>query len=302
MKKILYCTALYHKQGYCQEERVECFNEAAALAKANGVELHSLLYINNSKKSFFKEMRRLYRKKAEFPHIVKDLGQLEFTTHFKKGDVGWVKVDEHGNHTRTEDLQDMQFVDLKHMDIYHLLAYIFNLGIDEAVRGGYDYYGILSGDQLLPREHPIVMTRFLGEHQDAGLVSSLAFYDFSKKEVIEDSGAKKTFQIPLIIFRQRPGETSEQMANRKAWIYANLLPYPENGNTGLEYCEVDAVGTGGAVIPRGVFSRLRFQERVFEGEGEDIQYCLDLKEKLMKKVYIVPTVIIENRYADGQRY
>lgn len=302
MKTILYCTALYEKQGYCQEERVECFNEAAAYAKANGIELHSVLYINNSKKAFARAMKKLYRKRAKFPYIVRDLGHLDFWTHYKKDEIGWVKVDEHGNQLPTESLKDLQFVNLKHMDIYHLLAHIFNIGIQAAFEGEYDYFGILSGDQLLPKEHPVVMTRFLEAHHDAGMVSSLAFYDYSKKEIVGDNGEKKTFQIPLIIFRQRPGETKEQMEQRKAWIYANLLPYPENNFTGLEYCEVDAIGTGGAVIPWGVFNRLKFQERVFEGEGEDIQYCLDLKEKLKKKVYVIPTVIIENRYADGQRY
>lgn len=301
MKTISYCTGLYEKQGYCQEERVEHFNEAADAAKANDLRLHVQLYINNSKKRFFKDMKRLYRKKARFPYIMADLGKLDYWTNFKKGELEWKVVDEHGKQTRTESWKEFEFVDLRHFDIYHLLAHIFNIGIDQSVKLGHDYYGILSGDQLLPINHPGVMTRFLDQHPNAGMVGSLAFYDFSKKEIVE-GGTQKTYLTPLLIFRQHPGETEEEMEQRRAWVYANLLPYPENNYTGMEFCEVDAMGTGGAVIPRPIFTRLRFQERTFVGEGEDVQYCLDIKEKLGKKVYVVPTVIMENRYADGQRY
>lgn len=301
MKTISYCTALYHKQGYCQKERIEGFNEAAERALEHGIRFHSQLYINNSDKKFAKEMKRLYRRKARFPHIVRDLGKLDYWTNYRKGDIEWRTVDEHGRQKPTESWKEFQFVELKHYDIYHLLAHIFNIGIDYSLAQGHEYYAILSGDQLLPPEHPQRMVEFLEAHEKAGLVSSLAFYDFSKKEIADEKG-KRTFLTPLIIFRQRPGETLEQMEDRRRWVYENLLPYPENGNTGLEYCEVDAVGTGGAVIPRKVFGRLKFEERVFEGEGEDIQYCLDIKSKLGLNVYIVPTVVMQNRYADGQRY
>ena len=303
MKTISYCTALYDKQGYCQKERVEHFNRAAKAAAESGLKLHIQLYINNSSKKFYKEMVKLYRREAEFPYYIRNLGKMEYWADIENKDLKWMTVDEHGKQVPTESYKEFELVAMRHFDIYHLLAHIFNIGIETSVRLKHDYYAILSGDQLLPENHPAVMTRFLESHPNAGIAASLAFYDFSKKEIVDESG-QKTYLIPLIIFRQRPDETEEMMKQRKAWIFANLLPYPENDYTGLEHCEVDALGTGGAVIPRSVFTRLRFRECVFVkgGEGEDIQYCLDIREKLGLKVYIVPTVVMENRYADGQRY
>lgn len=300
MKTISYCTALWYRQGYCQKERIDCFNAAAKAAAENGLVLHNQLYINNSDKSFYREMRQLYKRKAEFPYIIKNLGKLEYWTNHNMI-KGWSVVGEHGKHTPTESWKDGQFADLQHFDIFQLLARVFNLGMRTSINMGHDYFCVVSGDQLLPESHPSVMTRFLETHPNAGIASSLTFFDFSKRVII-DGESEKTYVIPLIIFRAREGETEAEMEQRKKWVFANLLPHPENNYTGMEYCEVDALGSGGAVIPRRVFSKLKFEDGPFAGEGEDVRYCLDIREKLGLKVYIIPTVVMENRYADGKKY
>jgi len=302
MKTVSYCTALYSKQAYCQKERVDAFNEAHKEALKQGIEVHVQTLINNSPRSFLKEMVRMYMRYADFPHLLVDYGKIKYTTEFEQRDYDWTLVDGEGREVEVED-DSVQMYRVRHFDIYRLLAHMFNIGIDYAVEKNFDFFGILSGDQILPPEHPATLVNFLQEHPQAGLVSALAFYDFSKKEIV-CKGKVKEYMIPLIIFRQRPGETREQMEQREAWTYANLLPHPENNYTGLEYCEVDACGTGGCLVSRKVFSQLKFDERPYAetGEGEDIQYCVDIKNKLGLKCYVAPTVVIKNRYADGQFY
>lgn len=279
------------------------FNSAARQARLAGLDLHIQLYINNSPKEFTKKMKGLYRDRARFRYHIEDLGQIKYETEFAEKDFGveWKIKGDDGRMIDTKP-DDKLLFSVKHFDVFRLLAEIFNKGIDYSVKNEHDFYGILSGDQLLPPEHPVRMVDFLDEHKNCGVVSSLAFFDDSKKEIIEGQGVVKTFMVPLIMFHQHDDETPEQMEERRKWVYAHLLPHPENGGTGMEYCEVDALGTGGAVIPREVFTKLKFVERAFDGQGEDIQYCIDVRTKLGKKIFVIPTVVIENRYPDGTRY
>jgi len=301
-KTVTYCTALYSKQGYCQKERLEAFNEAHMKALEDDIQIHVQTLLNNSPRSFLKEMTRTYMRYADFPYLLIDYGKLKYTTEFEQRDYNWKLVDSEGKEVEVKD-DSVQMYRVQHFDIYKLLAHLFNIGIDYAVEKNFDYFGILSGDQILPPEHPATLVKFLEAHPEGGLASALAFYDFSRKEVV-CKGKTCEYMTPLIILRQRPGETKEQLENRRQWIFANLLPHEENQWTGMEFCEVDACGTGGCLIPRKVFTQLKFDERphAVTGEGEDIAYCLAIREKLGLKCYSVPTVLMKNRYADGQLY
>ena len=300
MKKLLYCTALYSKQAYCQKERLEAFNKAYMAALEHDIEIHVQTLVNNSPKSFYKDLLRMHMKEARFPYTICDYGELKYDTEYERREYDWLIHDSDGNIAKNED-GSVEMFSVTHQDIYRLLAHLFNIGIDFAVEKNFDYFGILSGDQILPPEHPATLVKFLEDHPQAGLASALAYYDFSKKEIVRD-GKVRTYQTPLIIIRQRPGETDEETKARQDWIYHNLLPHEENGWTGLEFVEVDAVGTGGSIVPRKVFSQLKFVDAKFVGEGEDIQFCLDIKNKLGLKVYSVPTIVVQNRYESGDLY
>ena len=307
MRTVSYTTALYEAQGYCQKERVEAFNEAWRVAKEAELTVHVQLYINNSKPTFAKKMLELYKKDAKFPYLIQDLGKIDHMTNIKKEYKmdAWPELrmlDEKGGFEKLDEKEyGYEVMDVRVRDIFRLLGHVFNIGIEASLALNHDFYGILSGDQILPANHPATMVDFLDGHENAGLVSSLCFFDHSKKEVVS-KGVVKTYMVPLIVFRQREGETEVQRTLREAWVLANLLPHEENGWKGLEYVDVDAVGTGGAIIPRKVFTQLKFNEEEFKGEGEDIAFCLDIRRKLGLKVFIVPSIVIENRYPYGAKY
>ena len=302
MKKLLYCTALYSKQGYCQEERLEAFNKLYMKALEDDIEIHVMTLVNNSPKKFYKDLLRMHMKDARFPYTICDYGKIDYKTEYERKEYNWVVMDSEGNALKNED-SGVEMYSVTHSDIYRLLAHLFNIGIDYAVEKNFDFFGILSGDQILPPEHAATLVKFLEDHPDAGIAATLTFFDFSKKEIVSKDKTR-TYMIPLVIIRERPGETPAQTNARRDWIFANLLPHPENNMSGLAYCEVDAVGTGGSLVPRKVFTQLKFDERPFQetGCGEDVQFCYQVKDKLGLKCYSVPTVIVPNRYADGQLY
>lgn len=299
---VSYCTALYSKQAYCQRERIDAMNAAYREALKHGIEVHSQMLINNSPRSFLKQMVRMHMRYAEFPHSVADYGKINYETSYERKEYDWAVVDSDGNALKNED-SGIEMYSVVHKDVYRLLAHLFNIGIDHAVEKGYDYFGILSGDQIIPPEHPATLVKFLREHPRAGIASALAFFDYSRKEVV-CKGKVREYMIPLVIIRERPGETPKQTKARREWIFANLLPNEENGYTGMEFCECDAVGTGGSLIPRKVFTKLKFDERPFRetGQGEDVGYCYEIQDRFGLKVYSVPTVVLKNRYPDGQLY
>jgi hypothetical protein len=302
MKKVLYCTALYSKQAYCQEERLEAFNKLYMKALEDDIEIHAMTLVNNSPKKFYKDLLRLYMKEARFPYTIADYGHINYETDYERKDYDWAIVDSDGKAVKNTD-QDIEVFSVVHKDIYRLLAHLFNLGIDHAVEKGFDFFGILSGDQIPPPEHASTLVKFLEEHQDAGIAATLTYFDFSKKEIVH-KGKTRTYMIPLVIIRERPGETKAETDARRAWIFAHLLPHPENNMTGMAYCEVDAVGTGGSLIPRKVFTKLKFDERPFQesGCGEDVSFCYEVKDKLGLKCYSVPTLVVPNRYESGEFY
>ena len=302
MKTVTYCTALYSKQAYCQKERLQAFNEAYTQALKDDIEIHVQTLVNNSPRKFYKDLIRMYMKGAKFPYLACDYGKINYETSYERKEYDWAIVDSEGNAVKNED-KSIEMYSVVHKDIYRLLAHLFNFGIDYAVEKNFDYFGILSGDQIVPPEHPAKLVNFLENHPEAGIASALTYFDFSRKEIV-CRGKIRTYMIPLVIIRERPGETEAETRARRQWIFANLLPNEENGYTGMEYCECDAVGTGGSLIPRKVFTQLKFDERPFQetGQGEDVGFCYQVKDKLGLKVYSVPTVIIHNRYADGQFY
>ena len=293
---------MYSKQGYCQKERLEAFNQAYMKALEDDIEIHVQPLVNNSPRKFYKDLLRMHMKDARFPYTICDYGKINYETNYERKEYEWAIVDSEGNAVKNED-SGIEMYSVVHKDIYRLLAHLFNIGIDFAVEKNFDYFGILSGDQILPPEHPATLVKFLEEHPDAGIAATLTFFDFSKKEIVCE-GKTRTYMIPLVIIRERPEETPEQTNARRDWIFANLLPHPEYNMSGLAYCEVDAVGTGGSLIPRKVFTQLKFDERPFQetGCGEDVQFCYQVKDKLGLKCYSVPTVVVPNRYADGQLY
>ena len=302
MKKVLYCTALYSKQAYCQEERLEAFNKLYMRSLEDDIEIHVMTLVNNSPKKFYKNFLRMHMQKAKFPYTIADYGYINYETDYERKDYDWAIVDSDGNAIKNED-SGVEMVSVIHKDIYRLLAHLFNLGIDFAVEKNFDYFSIQSGDQILPPVHATTLVKFLEDHSEAGIAATLTYFDFSKKEVTVRGKVRK-YMIPLVIIRGRPGETPEETNARRAWIFANLLPNEENGYTGMEFCEVDAVGTGGSLIPRKVFTQLKFDERPIQetGCGEDIAYCYEVKDKLGLKCYSVPTVIVPNRYPNGEFY
>jgi len=302
MKKVLYCTALYSKQAYCQEERLEAFNKLYMKALEDDIEIHVQTLVNNSPKKFYKDFLRMHMKKAKFPYTIADYGKIDYKTEYERKEYNWVVMDSEGNTLKNED-SGVEMYSVTHKDIYRLLAHLFNIGIDFAVEKNFDFFGILSGDQILPPEHPATLVKFLEDHPDAGIAATLTYFDFSKKEIVRN-GKVRTYMIPLVIIRGRPGETPAQTNARRDWIFANLLPHPENNMSGLAYCEVDAVGTGGSLIPRKVFTQLKFDERPFQetGCGEDVQFCYAVKDRLGLKCYSVPTLIVPNRYQSGELY
>jgi len=301
-KKLMYCTALYSKQGYCQKERIEAFNEAYMRALEDDIEIHVQTLVNNSPKKFYKDLLRMHMQKARFPYTICDYGKINYETNYERKEYDWLVLDSEGKTVKNED-SGVEMFSVVHKDIYRLLAHLFNIGIQYAVDHDFDYFGILSGDQILPPEHPATLVKFLEDHPQAGIAATLTFFDFSKKEVVCE-GKIRTYMIPLVIIRGRPGETPEQTKARREWIFANLLPNKENNYRGMEYCECDAVGTGGSLVPRKVFTKLKFDERPFQetGCGEDVAYCYEVKDKLGLKCYSVPTIVVPNRYANGDFY
>lgn len=302
MKKLLYCTALYSKQAYCQRERLEAFNQAYMKALEDDIEIHVQTLVNNSPKSFYKDLLRMHMRHAKFPYTIADYGKINYETNYERREYDWLVLDSDGNAVKNEDT-NVEFYSVVHKDIYRLLAHLFNIGIDYAVEKNFDFFGILSGDQIIPPEHATTLVKFLEERESVGIASTLTYFDFSKKEVVRE-GKLRTYMIPLVIIRGRPDETEQQTRARREWIFANLLPNEENGWTGMEFCEVDAVGTGGSLIPRKVFTKLKFDERPFQetGQGEDVGYCYDIKDKLGLRCFVLPTIVVPNRYPNGELY
>jgi len=296
LRTVAYCTGLYSKQAYCQEERVEAFNKAEEEARKAGLTLEVQIFINNSPKEFFTVMAKLYKKDAKFQHFLTDLGKMDYWKDVPIKNVKAVRMDMHrGSVERIEGWDEGGVFSARTFDIYKLLAEIFNKGMTRSYRLGHEFFGILSGDQILPPEHPATMVRFLDEHPEAGIASALAFYDFSKKKMLIDGEEREALR-PLVYVYDRPGRP-----NYMRWVYDNLLPNEKNNWTGLAFVEVDAVGTGGSLIPRKVFGKLKFKLEHEEGIGEDIQYCLDI-QRAGYKVYSIPEVIIKNRYESGELY
>jgi hypothetical protein len=291
--KVLYITGLYHKQQYCQEEKLRYMNRVFYKARAEDIDIMVATTVNNSPKSFTKWLTDLHERKARFPWTIKDIGQKDYWMDIKDK-VDAIRLDPMtGKTERAEgwnELKEDYYFNLKQYDLYRLMAEVFNDGIDQAIAGGYDYMSILSGDQLPPIGHAAEFVGFLEEHKDAGMVCGLMFFDYSKKRMVVEG--KEVTGLRPMLSRRNPDE------NR--WLYDNLLPNEKNGYTGLEYAEIDRCGNGGVMIKRAAFERVRFATE-FDGRGEDIRYCDDLKAAGFK-LFVKPTVYIPNRYPDGQLY
>jgi hypothetical protein len=268
-------------------ERIRCFNRLAKESLKNDLLIEVHTTVNNSAPGYASKLERMYKKNAEFPFFIKDIGKkdyfinLELPAKFQMRD-GTVRNDMNGNPIIFE---------ARAFDIYRLMAEIFNEGMDYAEKNNMDFYSIQSGDQLVPEDHAVVLTKFLDEHPSAGLVGGIVFFDFSKKKMIRNGKTVEAYR-PMVDM-----DTPE----KTAWLWANLFPNEENGYTGLEYAEVRMVGTGGSMIPRDVFTKLKFHT-VFDGTGEDIRYCDEIRSILGKKVFVHTGVSIPNRYPSGEKY
>jgi hypothetical protein len=268
-------------------ERIKCFNKLARESLKNDLLIEVHTTVNNSAPGYASKLERMYKRNAEFPFFVKDIGLKDYfinvnlPAQFKMRD-GSVKNDVDGKSVIFE---------AKAFDIYRLMAEIFDDGMDYATENHIDFYSIMSGDQLAPPNHATVLTKFLDEHPNAGLVGSIVFFDFSKKKMVRNGKTVEAYR-PMVDM-----DTPE----KTQWLWANLFPNEENGWSGLEFAEVRMVGTGGSMIPRSVFSQLRFHKD-FNGVGEDIRYCEEIRSILGKKVFVHTGVTTPNLYENGEIY
>lgn len=287
MRTIMYHTGLYDKQEYCQLERIKCFNKLQEQCQKNhlGIEVHTT--VNNSRPDFASKLTRMHKKYAEFPYYIEDIGKRDYYIDLTK------KVqmrDVNGNAVPNRDGESLVF-EAKAFDIYRLMAEIFNTGFEYADKNHLDFYSIQSGDQLVPEDHATVLIDFLDNHPNAGIVNGIVYFDYSKKKFIKDGNTITAYR-PMVDM-----DTPE----KTAWLLANLFPREENGWTGLEFAEVRMVGTGGSIVPRSVFTNLKFHTD-FNGTGEDIRFCEEIRSILGKKVFVHTGVSIPNRYPSGERY
>lgn len=169
-------------------------------------------------------------------------------------------------------------------------AELYNQAIRHANDEDYDYICFLAGNQIIPEEHPVALTKFLDDEPTCGLVNGLVYLSYSHKTMLVDGIVRNAFR-PMVFM-----DTEE----KNQWLYAHMLP---NGNQGgIDSIEVDKIGLNGAVIPRTVFSAkwFKFSER---WTGLDQGYDIT---KLIKShrygTYIIPWVNIKTRYYDGEMY
>jgi len=291
--KILYITALYSKQKYCQAERIEAFNAAFDECRKQGLSMVVMTVINNSEKSFKPWLEKLHEAKAHFPYLIKDIGERHYLMDAEDRVKAYVVNPETGEATEAEEynvFKEAGLTKFEQFDIYRLMAEVLNCAFDFATEHGFEYVSIQSGDQILPKEQPFTFTEFLKNHPLCGLVNGLVYFDYSKTTKVVD-GVEREAYMPMVRF-ENPEHTK--------WLHANMLPCKEHG--GLELCEVDFIGTGGSIIPRSVFAdkKFRFSEK-WTGLGEDLAFCVLLKVHGLK-VYILPWFKISNRYPDGSFY
>jgi len=290
--KILYITGLYSKQKYCQAERVEVFNAANEECQKHGLSMLVMTVVNNSPKSFAPWLERLHKSKARFPYLVKDIGEKNYRIELESSAKATAFNPETGEQSLVEEFEALRGDGgtTEHLDIFRLMAEIHNDGFEYATDNGFEYVSILTGDQMIPKEHPIVLTEFLKHHPECGQVNGLVYFTRSKKMILVD-GVERESYWPLVTC-----ETREQTE----WLWRNMFPTKEHG--GLEYAEVYLMGSGGTMIPRSIFAdkQFRFNEK-YDGNGEDIAFCKLLKSK-GKKVFLVPWLRIPNRNPDGSLY
>jgi hypothetical protein len=287
MRTVIYHTGLYEKQAYCQKERIQCFNALRDEAIKNDLNIEVHTTVNNSSKSYARRLEEMHRKYAEFPFKVVDIGKRDYFIDMSTPAV-LKKPD--GTPFPLEKGQSVVF-EAKAFDIYRLMAEIFNTGMEEAVQSNADFYSIQSGDQLVPPDHANVLVDFLDSHENAGMVGAIVYFDFSKKKMVVHGKEVDAYR-PMCDM-----DTPE----KTAWLWANLFPREENGWTGLEFAEVRMCGTGGSMIPRRTFTKLRFHTK-WNGTGEDIRFCEEIRSILGKKVFVHTGVSVPNRYFDGQKY
>lgn len=291
--KILYVTALYDVQKYAQKERVEAFNAVYEECQKHGLSMLVMTVINNSKESFKPWMEKLHEKKAKFPYLIKDIGERHYLMDAEDRVKAYVVNPETGEASEAEEynvFKEAGLTKFEQFDIYRLMAEIFNDAFDFATDHGFEYVSIQSGDQILPKEQPVVFSEFLKAHPLCGLVNGLLYFDYSKTKMKVD-GEEREAYMPMVRF-QNPEHTK--------WLHANMLPTKEHG--GMELCEVDMIGTGGSMIPRSVFADKQFRFNTeWSGLGEDLAFCVMLKTK-GRKVYILPWFKIPNRYKSGELY
>jgi len=291
--KILYVTALYSKQQYAQAERVEAFNAVYEECQKHGLSMLVMTVINNSKESFKPWMEKLHEKKAKFPYIIKDIGERHYLMDAEDRVKAYVVNPETGEASEAEEynvFKEAGLTKFEVFDIYRLMAEVLNDAFDFAAEHGFEYVSIQSGDQILPKEQPFIMTEFLKAHPLCGLVNGLVYFDYSKTTKVVD-GVEREAYMPMVRF-ENPEHTR--------WLHANMLPNEKHG--GMELCEVDMIGTGGSMIPRDVFidKKFRFSTK-WTGIGEDLAFCVLLKVH-GRKVYILPWFKIPNRYPNGDFY
>jgi hypothetical protein len=293
MSKILFVTGLYSKQKYAQAERIEAFNAASKECKKHGLAMTVMTVVNNSPKSFAPWLEKLHKAKAKFPYLIEDIGQKTYRVEMDSGAKAIAINPETGEISPVEEFDAFRSAGrtkMEQFDIYRLMAEIHNRAFDYATENGFDYVSIQTGDQIIPKEHPIVLTEFLKQHPLCGQVNGLVYFDYTKEKKVVDGVERETYK-PMVCC-ETPEHTN--------WLCANMLPTKEHG--GLEYAEVYLMGAGGCVIPRSVFAdkQFRFNEK-WQGVGEDIAFCKLLKEK-GRKVFIVPWLKIPNRYPNGELY
>lgn len=287
MRTIVYHTGLWDRQGYCQMERIRCFNALFVECLKNDILIEVHTTVNNSHENFATKLEQMHRDHAHFPYFIKDIGKWDKYIDIIKP-ASLKRQD--GKPLHLEKGQSL-VLEAKTFDLFGLMATIFNEGIDYAVGIKADFYSIQSGDQMVPVNHATVLTQFLDKHPNAGIVGSLVYFDYSKKEMVRDGKTVEAYS-PMVEM-----DTSEE----RLWIRANLLPNEQNGWTGLEYAEVKKIGTGGAMIPYSTFSKLKFHTE-FNGTGEDFRYCDEIRSLLGKKVFINTDVVMKNRYPNGELY
>jgi hypothetical protein len=268
-------------------ERIRCFNKLKKECEKNDLLIEVHTTVNNSAPGYAEKLERMHRKFAEFPYYITDIGKWDHYIELSK------PVDLNGPDGIPFPLKKGESVvfESKVFDLYRLMAEIFNAGMDYAVKNHIDFYSIMSGDQLVPEDHAAVLVKFLDDHPNAGLVGSLVYCDFSKKRLVRKGRTVEAYE-PMVDM-----STPEE----RLWLRANLLPNEENGYTGLQYAEVKWVGTGGSMMPFDTFSKLRFHTE-FDGRGEDVRFCEEVRSVLGKKVFINTDVVTPNRYASGERY